>query len=250
MKKNTIIKTCLYLCAVLCLVFAPVLGLRAQAPDNAISWKAELRPLEDSSLYELVLSGRVVTGWHTYSCTSPVSPLELTLTALEGCSAEGELYDITVPAEEDGLPVFYGKFSVGQKIRVEKEKALVAGHITWMACDEFYCTSVTDTEFSVTAGGAGAGRKAAAESDRQSSSLWALILEAILWGLAMLLTPCVFPMVPMTVSFFLKGSGSASVGRFKASMYGLFIVLLYTVPISVIILLTWLFGGDAVTADI
>ena len=57
-------------------------------------------------------------------------------------------------------------------------------------------------------------------------------------------------MIPMTVSFFLKGSESASAGRFKASMYGLFIVLLYTVPIAAIILLTRLLGGDAVTADI
>ena len=66
----------------------------------------------------------------------------------------------------------------------------------------------------------------------------------------MLLTPCVFPMVPMTVSFFMKGSENPTQGRFKAAMYGLFIILLYTVPISVIIMLTKLIGGDAVTADI
>ena len=39
----------------------------------------------------------------------------------------------------------------------------------------------------------------------EAGNIWALILEAILWGFAMLLTPCVFPMVPMTVSFFIKG---------------------------------------------
>ena len=52
------------------------------------------------------------------------------------------------------------------------------------------------------------------------------------------------------VSFFLKGSSSPAAGRFKAAMYGLFIVLLYTVPISIIILITRIVGGDAVTADI
>lgn len=87
-------------------------------------------------------------------------------------------------------------------------------------------------------------------SQQEKSSIWSLILEAVLWGFAMLLTPCVFPMVPMTVSFFIKGSGTPAQGRFKASMYGLFIVLLYTVPISIIILLTRIIGGDAVTADI
>ena len=89
-----------------------------------------------------------------------------------------------------------------------------------------------------------------AEPASSGSSLWGLILEALLWGFAMLLTPCVFPMVPMTISFFLKGSGSATAGRFKAMMYGLFIVLLYTVPISAIIGITWLVGGSGVTADI
>ena len=84
----------------------------------------------------------------------------------------------------------------------------------------------------------------------KGKGIWGLILEAILWGLAMLLTPCVFPMVPMTVSFFVKGSENAATGKFKALMYGLFIVLLYTVPISIIIGLTWVFGGATVTADI
>ena len=83
-----------------------------------------------------------------------------------------------------------------------------------------------------------------------SKGLWALIIEAILWGFAALLTPCVFPMVPMTVSYFLKGEGGAAMGRLRASLYGLFIVLLYTVPIAAIILITRIVGGDAVTADI
>lgn len=87
-------------------------------------------------------------------------------------------------------------------------------------------------------------------SGSQSESLWSLILSAILWGFAMLLTPCVFPMIPMTVSFFLKSSSKPSRGRFMAFMYGLFIVLLYTVPISLIIFITWIFGGSGVTADI
>ena len=91
---------------------------------------------------------------------------------------------------------------------------------------------------------------AAQAQEEESSSLWSLIIEAILWGFAMLLTPCVFPMVPMTVSFFMKGSETATQGRMKALTYGLFIILLYTVPISLIIGITWLVGGSGVTADI
>jgi thiol:disulfide interchange protein len=91
-------------------------------------------------------------------------------------------------------------------------------------------------------------------------SLWSLVLEAILWGFAMLITPCVFPMVPMTVSFFMHHSEgddkkeekkkSSGRGKFLASMYGLSIVALYTLPIAIIILITYLIGGGSVTANI
>lgn len=81
-------------------------------------------------------------------------------------------------------------------------------------------------------------------------SLWSLIIEAILWGFAALLTPCVFPMVPMTVSFFMEGSDNPLRGRFRASMYGIFIIALYTIPIAGLILVTRFVGGEAVTADI
>ncbi len=98
---------------------------------------------------------------------------------------------------------------------------------------------------------AGAETAAAPAKDTAGSgSLWSLIIEAILWGFAALLTPCVFPMVPMTVSFFMKSSGKPALGRFRAGMYGFFIVALYTLPIAAIIVITRLVGGDAVTADI
>ncbi len=102
-----------------------------------------------------------------------------------------------------------------------------------------------------TAAGSGNGAEIrAAESPAKGKFNWGLVLEAILWGFAALLTPCVFPMVPMTVSFFIKGGANPAVGRFKALMYGVFIICLYTVPISVIILITRIAGGEAVTADI
>ena len=97
---------------------------------------------------------------------------------------------------------------------------------------------------------------ASVDGKEESKSLWAVILEAIAWGFVALLTPCVFPMVPMTVSFFLKnsqsnnGSNSKAKGKLMASLYGFFIVALYTVPIAVIIFVTYFAGGEAVTADI
>lgn len=95
------------------------------------------------------------------------------------------------------------------------------------------------------------GETVAPVEETTTKSLWGVILEAIAWGFVALLTPCVFPMVPMTVSFFLKNSGGTKAkGRMFASFYGFSIVALYTLPIAIIIMLTYFLGGDAVTADI
>ena len=139
----------------------------------------------------------------------------------------------------------------------------IHGTLQWISCIGENCHSPEEIEYDLhpaTANGAcyvpqGDNLQPALEAtdgpiQSKGKSIWGLILEAILWGFAMLLTPCVFPMVPMTVSFFVKGSENAAAGKFKALMYGLFIVLLYTVPISIIIGLTWVFGGSTVTADI
>ena len=133
----------------------------------------------------------------------------------------------------------------------------VSGTVTFMPCAGDACYMPVDWDFEeFVQNNEGAGlldpenvslRETLPTAD---GGLWALILEAILWGFAMLLTPCVFPMVPMTVSFFMKGSENPRQGRLKASLYGLFIVLLYTVPISAIIGVTWIVGGSGVTADI
>jgi thiol:disulfide interchange protein DsbD len=61
-----------------------------------------------------------------------------------------------------------------------------------------------------------------------AGGLWSFGLLAFLSGLAALLTPCVFPMVPMTVSYFTGGQDSRSRGILKALVYGLSIILIYT----------------------
>ena len=218
-------------------------GAMAQNPDTSVSWSVKSNPLGDG-LYELVFTGRTASGWHTYGTGSEYSAPSLSLEKLQNCTPEGSLYDISVPVMQDGDPVFEGVFQLGQKVRADGSGAVAGGYISCIACTDGACSPPHDWEFEVTIG------EPSKASESGAGSLWALILEAILWGFAMLLTPCVFPMVPMTVSFFMKGSATPAAGRFKAFMYGLFIVLLYTVPISLIILITRIVGGDAVTADI
>ena len=73
------------------------------------------------------------------------------------------------------------------------------------------------------------------------SSLWMFALGAFLAGMGALVTPCVFPLIPMTVSFFTSGSDSRQRGILKASVYGLSIVFIYVV---VGLLVTVLLGAD------
>jgi thiol:disulfide interchange protein DsbD len=80
------------------------------------------------------------------------------------------------------------------------------------------------------------------------SLLWFFIISFLL-GLAALLTPCVFPMIPMTISFFIKGKDTKR-GKWNAVLYGLNIVAIYTVPIAVIILIAQIFGaGQSISGD-
>ncbi|SFG49999.1 protein-disulfide reductase DsbD family protein [Pontibacter chinhatensis] len=71
--------------------------------------------------------------------------------------------------------------------------------------------------------------------------LWAFMLIAFGSGLLALLTPCVFPMVPMTVSFFTNSSGSRAQGILKALVYGLSIIAIYTLVGTIV---ARLFGAD------
>jgi thiol:disulfide interchange protein DsbD len=231
----------------------------AQAPEATATWSAASRPL-DTNEYEIIFTGKILSGWHTYAIDHPYNPISIEFEENADWSASGPLYQLTEPSEFDGEKVFFGEVQVAQKVRVNGAAATIKGELTWSGCDNNMCAAPEHWEFSVPVGSAElspdeiAAHSSAIQdpegSRKAGGSLWALIIEAILWGFAMLLTPCVFPMVPMTISFFMKQSASPAAGRFKAFMYGLFIVLLYTVPISLIIAVTWLVGGDAITADI
>lgn len=221
------------------------------APEETVTWKISSEQVKDS-LFRITFSGRIAEGWHTYTVDSELYPTAVEFTEVSGFELSGPLYEISEPVDYEGDPVFFNTVKLGQDIIVTGTEASVKGSLTWMGCTDTQCSSPEYKDFTVnlTRPGTETITSEVSSNDSSKGFSWALIIEAILWGFAALLTPCVFPMVPMTVSFFMKGSSSPAAGRFKAAMYGLFIILLYTVPISVIILITWLAGGDAVTADI
>ena len=223
--------------------------LIAQANPTVV-WKAAVNHIQDNS-YQLVVTGQVADGYYVHPMADEYVGTTLAVNASEGVTAVGDPTEEFAPADYKGETVVTGNYVLRQDLELTGGKQVtVGGTVTWSACSGDECNMPEDYEFSVPVQIAGSEISAAPAPKAPSKGLWALILEAILWGFLMLLTPCVFPMVPMTVSFFLKRSGSAARGRFNALMYGLFIVLLYTVPICIIIGLTWALGGKTVTADI
>ena len=233
----------------------------AFAQGQLVTWSSHGEKAE-GDIYKVIFTGKIADGYHTYTLADEFSATEIMDAVVEGGELEGSPYEISTPTEEtdefgDPAKHYYNEIIIAQNVKVTTGNATYSGTIFTNACTGGACKAEY-YDFNVKIGGNAAAAapaetfepsETASEGERKGS-IWGLILEAILWGFAMLLTPCVFPMVPMTVSFFMKGSENVAQGRFKAAMYGLFIVLLYTVPISVIIMLTRIIGGDAVTADI
>lgn len=234
-------------------------------PTATVQWSDSTAAVGDG-VYEITFTGRILDGWHTYDLHSGFSSTVIAFEPSEGVELMGDPFE-KVAAERrfdeifgEEIGEYEGEIVLGQRVRLTAAEGVLRGNINWRSCQGDNCNMPEDWPFEILLPAGSVGQDTAGDALHQSplgdaadpagEGLLGLILVAIGWGLLALLTPCVFPMIPMTVSFFLKGSESASAGRFKASMYGLFIVLLYTVPIAAIILLTRLLGGDAVTADI
>ena len=84
-----------------------------------------------------------------------------------------------------------------------------------------------------------------AEENEEEKSLWGIFILAFLGGFAALLTPCVFPMIPMTVSFFTKQSKTKAAGIKNAFIYGISIIVIY---VGLGMIITALFGIDSLNA--
>ncbi len=267
-------------------LFAALFAAASAAGQN-VTWTGTAERLDDNA-YRIVLEAAIPAGYHMYDMgpyDGGPNATTITFTPNEDVTLEGGVEQLDTPHryfdELFGMEIgtFSGKARFAQRVKLAAPQAALKAQIEWMICDDTSCMPPDDTELTIAvpegsaagegavpasrpsdteAGATGNGPSAALAATTPATApdaagggtLWSLIIEAILWGFAALLTPCVFPMVPMTVSFFMKDSGSPALGRFRAAMYGFFIVALYTLPIAAIILVTRILGGDAVTADI
>ena len=220
-----------------------------------VQWTVETEKLNKNE-YNIVFKAEIEDGWHLYSQNTPFGgPMPLYFEFIDTLGIErigGVEEPKAIVHYSDIFEIdehfFEHEAVFTQRVKLVEDAATVSGIITGQTCKES-CIQL-EYEFEVQLGEPAVIKEAEEKASAGGEGLLGLIIEAIIWGFAALMTPCVFPMIPMTVSFFLHGSESKAVGRFKAIMYYVFIVALYTLPIAAIIMITWIFGGDSVTADI
>jgi len=252
-----------------------LVALPAFAQRQPVSWKAEAVKGEGNRC-EIRVTGTIEGDWHIYDLTdygsSGPNGTLLTVEAGDKVALSGEPY--LVSEVHRGFDDVFG-IEIGtcespvvicQLVELlQGNEVTVPVTVEWQACNDENCIPPDECTMMVTLP-AGEGLPVVAETapaggddpndaaPGEGKSLWGLILEAIAWGFVALLTPCVFPMIPMTVSFFLKQNQAAENkpgrGKWLATVFGLSIVALYTIPIAVIILVTYFAGGATVTADI
>ena len=230
-----------------------VIDIQGGAP---VEWTLTAQEKE-AGLYELTFTGIIAEGYHGYPLSDMFSAPLFIFNNGEavGDMRETEPTHASVDEFGDTVNHYIGKMVFIQDIKA-KAGTEVKGEISTNICtNETNQCQQSAFDFNITLGEAVVAEAEEAETPATGATErapldWGSIITAILWGFAALLTPCVFPMVPMTVSFFIKGSGSKAQGRFRATMYGLFIIALYVLPIAALILITRFTGGDSVTEDI
>lgn len=200
---------------------------------------------QDGNEAELVFTAKMDAGWHLYDTYLPEGgpiPTEFIFSDTTLFELVGDLQKSPEPVEKFdqifmlNLRYFSGEAVFKQKIRLLSDEAVkIAGYVTFMGCDDEMCLPPNDAEFSFQMTGKQVAEAPAAGESASGSSggsgtqtLWLFILVSFLAGLAAILTPCVFPMIPMTVSFFMRGSQNRGKAIRTAVFFGLSIVGIFT----------------------
>ncbi|RXG30038.1 protein-disulfide reductase DsbD family protein [Leeuwenhoekiella palythoae] len=241
--------------------------------QNPAQWMAQVDKTSESE-YTLLLNASIEPEWHVYSqFTDPGGSLPLELEFLEA----GKAYSLEGPTVESETTTAYSEIfevdetffsetaQLSQKIKAEETTEYVKLILKYQVCKEVCINEEKYIVFDLVKEN---GKVFKDFNDFQEygnvqeevekiepvkevvkkeekQDLWTIFFVAFASGFLALLTPCVFPMIPMTVSFFTKQSKNLAVGRRNAILYGIFIVVIYVLLGS---LVTGIFGADALNA--
>ncbi|MFM7726805.1 MAG: protein-disulfide reductase DsbD domain-containing protein, partial [Flavobacteriales bacterium] len=230
--------------------------------DNHVQWTFGISKISDTE-YALAFNATTEAGWHIYAqkLESSEGPVPTSFAFVKGVD-----YDLSAPVTEPQPKRTYDKnfmmnidYHEGAVSFTTNVKALgsarspILASIDFMQCNDERClppqtihvrfdpATLTAAEYDPLA-----NKEASTQNgdlfkmpgvdlnnplnncgqEKESYGLWAIFLFGLIGGLLALLTPCVFPMIPLTVSFFSKGAEKGK-GKQRAAMYGFFIFLIY-----------------------
>jgi thiol:disulfide interchange protein DsbD len=229
---------------------------------DPVTWDFTYEKKSENS-YELVFTAEIEKGSHIYAMEIPEGgPIatSFTINAPSGIILDGKPYEVTKPEEvfdeAFGFKIksFSDKAEFRQKITAQNSSFTVTGLVNFMSCNNATCSPPKDVEFSIKIGNqvkevtavSTESQNIAPETGKGGKGLLKFFLLSLLAGFAGIFTPCVFPMIPMTVAFFSRGSENRAKSVAKALIFGVSIVLIYSL-LGIIVSLTSAGAGFANT---
>jgi thiol:disulfide interchange protein len=256
------------------------LSVQAQILEP-VKWAFSLNKISETE-YEVVADATIEENWHLYSSSMPEGgpiPTSVVLTNPEEQLTVGDLKeepeaDVQFDEAFDmELAWFSNKAKLILSVQLkDTDVDVIEGYVEFMSCDDEQCLPPDKVDFTLNLDGSevveriskaenntdksGETPVMAAESTQEtqnrtsgresgSQSNWTIFWLSFIAGFAALLTPCVFPMIPMTVSFFTKQSKTKASGFKNAILFGISIIVLYVILGTVV---TAAFGADVLNA--
>ena len=240
--------------------------------EDPVTWEFSLHPSETAGMHDVVFHASVDTCWHIYSqhLDDPNGPLPtwFSVELPQGAVGQGDVQECEPIVEYDpnfmmDLKYFEEEVYWWQTVDLSgaSPNDSIRGFLSFMVCDERQCLPPEDIPFALAVSDVSATGKPdvcppsqhlchpeqaeegeeVVQEEEEEEGLVGTFLLGFLLGLAALFTPCVFPMIPMTVSFFTKQSKNRADGIKNALLYGFFIIFIYT---GLGLALTAFFGVD------
>lgn len=241
-------------------------SVQGQIISDPTSWKIEAVKIKGNE-YDVVFRMTLAKGWHIWSLhpggdglqVSPAFALDSGSTATITDSAKEEGHSITemVDGVDGEVTFFHDSVTYHMHIKVPGN-GTYSGEYSYQVCDDKMCLPPKYKTFSVEikdaeGGGAAASTQSSGtssgntepENNGQKQSLFWLFLASLGGGIAAVITPCVYSMIPITVSFFTKRSKTRKEGVKNALYYSLSIIIIFTI---LGIAISAIFGANALNA--
>lgn len=226
-----------------------------------VKWSTEVEKISDTE-YVLVYKADIEDHWHLYSQTLPEGgalPTEFgydSIKQIDNYKLLGKAFESESITKFDkvfamDLTYFDNKATFAQKIELLNPNFNeIVSEVSFQACDDARCIyefeevtfNINDAKPLSNEISEIIGNKVENKNESESKSLWGIFFTSFFLGFLVLLTPCVFPMIPMTVSFFTKQSKTRAEGIKNAILYGFFIIVIYTLLGTAI---SAIFGSNA-----